>query len=97
MIEEEDLRCDKEITNTELMIKEKTEKSNDADSTITQLAEKIQSLKNGIEENQAFIATTEDEIASRTDVRNAASLKGRFLATSISTRRDLSGSQHSQV
>merc|ERR1719316_286320 len=63
--------CDKEITNTELMIKEKTEKSNDADSTITQLAEKIQSLKNGIEENQAFIATTEDEIASRTDDRAA--------------------------
>merc|ERR1719171_3432896 len=60
--------CDKEITNTELMI---TEKSNDADSTITQLAEKIQSLKNGIEENQAFIATTEDEIASRTDDRAA--------------------------
>ena len=96
MVEEEDLRCDKEITNTELMIKEKTEKSNDADSTITQLTEKIQSLKNGIEENQAFIATTEDEIASRTEVRNAATLKGfRFLA--ISTRRDLSGSQHSQV
>merc|ERR1719389_1528800 len=63
--------CDKEITNTELMIKEKTEKSNDADSTITQLTEKIQSLKNGIEENQAFIATTEDEIASRTDDRAA--------------------------
>jgi hypothetical protein len=63
--------CDKEITNTELMIKEKTEKSNDADSTITQLAEKIQSLKNGIEENQAFIATTEDEIASRTEDRAA--------------------------
>merc|ERR1719171_3057266 len=60
--------CDKEITNTELMMKEKT---NDADSTITQLAEKIQSLKNGIEENQAFIATTEDEIASRTEDRAA--------------------------
>merc|ERR1719281_1623125 len=58
-------------SRTELMIKEKTEKSNDADSTITQLAEKIQSLKNGIEENQAFIATTEDEIASRTDDRAA--------------------------
>merc|ERR1719359_905523 len=53
------------------MIKEKTEKSNDADSTITQLTEKIQSLKNGIEENQAFIATTEDEIASRTEDRAA--------------------------
>merc|ERR1719201_2621718 len=63
--------CDKEITNTELMIKEKTEKSNDADSTITQLAEKIQSLKNGITENQKFIATTEEEIASRTEDRAA--------------------------
>merc|ERR1719182_1128518 len=63
--------CDKEITNTELMIKEKTEKSNDADSTITQLAEKIQSLKNGIEENQNFVAETEDEITSRTEDRAA--------------------------
>merc|ERR1719478_355239 len=63
--------CDKEITNTELMIKEKTEKSNDADTTITQLTEKIQNLKNGIEENQAFIATTEDEITSRTEDRAA--------------------------
>merc|ERR1719327_2251358 len=63
--------CDKEITNTELMIKEKTEKSEDADSTITQLAEKIQNLKNGINDNNAFIATTEDEIASRTEDRAA--------------------------
>jgi hypothetical protein len=63
--------CDKEITNTELMIKEKTEKSEDADSTITQLAEKIQNLKNGINDNNAFVATTEDEIASRTEDRAA--------------------------
>merc|ERR1719161_2270236 len=42
------------------MIKEKTEKSNDADSTITQLTEKIQSLKNGNEENEATIADAED-------------------------------------
>merc|ERR1719159_2301513 len=63
--------CDKEITNTELMIKEKTEKSEDADSTITQLAEKIQDLKNGIKDNQKFIAETEDEIASRTEDRAA--------------------------
>merc|ERR1719201_3361307 len=63
--------CDKEITNTELMIKEKTEKSADSDSTITQLAEKIQDLKNGIEANQKFIAETEDEISSRTEDRAA--------------------------
>merc|ERR1719465_328090 len=63
--------CDKEITNTELMIKEKTDKSNDADSTITQLAEKIQALKNGIKDNQKFIATTEEEIATRTEDRAA--------------------------
>merc|ERR1719316_2596223 len=63
--------CDKEITNTELMIKEKTEKSEDADSTITQLAEKIQNLKNGINDNQKFVAETEDEIASRTEDRAA--------------------------
>jgi chromosome segregation ATPase len=61
--------CDKEITNTELMIKEKTEKSEDADSTITQLAEKIQNLKNGIKENQDFIAETTEEIATRTEDR----------------------------
>merc|ERR1719389_1218472 len=63
--------CDKEITNTELMIKEKTEKSNDADSTITQLTEKIQSLKNGIQENQDFVAETEETIATRTEDRAA--------------------------
>merc|ERR1719146_635234 len=63
--------CDKEITNTELMITEKTDKSNDADSTITQLAEKIQALKNGIKDNQKFIATTEEEIAARTEDRAA--------------------------
>merc|ERR1719327_2326887 len=63
--------CDKEITNTELMIKEKTEKSEDADSTITQLAEKIQNLENGITDNQKFVAETEDEIASRTEDRAA--------------------------
>ena len=53
------------------MIKEKTEKSADSDSTITQLAEKIQDLKNGIEANQKFIAETEDEISSRTEDRAA--------------------------
>jgi len=63
--------CDKEITNTELMITEKTEKSEDADSTITQLAEKIQNLKNGINDNQNFVAETEDEITSRTEDRAA--------------------------
>merc|ERR1719388_613324 len=63
--------CDKEITNTELMIKEKTEKSEDADSTITQLAEKIQNLANGISDNQKFVAETEDEITSRTEDRAA--------------------------
>merc|ERR1719482_233986 len=63
--------CDKEITNTELMIKEKTEKSADSDSTITQLAEKIQDLKNGIEANHKFIAETEEEISSRTEDRAA--------------------------
>merc|ERR1719478_989568 len=64
--------CDKEITNTELMIKEKTEKSNDADSTITQLAEKIQSLKNGITANQDDVALSEKEISDRTADRAAA-------------------------
>merc|ERR1719281_866352 len=63
--------CDKENTNTELMITEKTEKSEDADSTITQLAEKIQDLKNGISDNQKFIAETESEITSRTEDRAA--------------------------
>merc|ERR1719240_564479 len=37
--------CDREITNTELMLTEKTAKSQDATSTITQLAEKIQNLE----------------------------------------------------
>merc|ERR1719331_2892747 len=50
--------CDKEITNTDLMQKEKKEKKEAAEATITQLAEKIQSLKNGIEENQLFVAST---------------------------------------
>merc|ERR1719313_1924605 len=63
--------CDKEITNTELMITEKTEKSEDADSTITQLAEKIQNLKKGINDNQKFVADTEAEITSRTEDRAA--------------------------
>merc|ERR1719305_445244 len=62
--DEHKLWCDKEITNTELMITEKTE---DADSTITQLAEKIQNLKNGISDNQKFIAATEGEITSGTE------------------------------
>merc|ERR1719460_2665910 len=53
------------------MITEKTEKSEDADSTITQLAEKIQNLKNGISDNQKFIAATEGEITSRTEDRAA--------------------------
>jgi len=61
--------CDKEITNTELMLTEKTAKSQDATSTITQLAEKIQNLKNGIKENQDFIAETTEEIATRTEDR----------------------------
>merc|ERR1719313_1588974 len=61
--------CDKEITNTELMLTEKTAKSQDATSTITQLAEKIQNLKNGIKENQDFIAETTEEIAQRTEDR----------------------------
>jgi len=69
--DEHKLWCDKEITNTELMITEKTEKSEDADSTITQLAEKIQNLKNGISDNQKFIAETESEITSRTEDRAA--------------------------
>merc|ERR1719271_1001226 len=63
--------CDKELTNTDLMIKEKTEKKNDADATITQLAEKIQNLKNGITSNQDAVALAEEEIASRTEDRAA--------------------------
>merc|ERR1719407_434654 len=69
--DEHKLWCDKEITNTELMITEKTEKSEDADSTITQLAEKIQNLKNGISDNQKFIALAEKEISDRTADRAA--------------------------
>merc|ERR1719163_1531908 len=61
--------CDKELTNTDLMIKEKTEKKNDADATITQLAEKIQNLKNGITENQDAVAAAETEISERTEAR----------------------------
>merc|ERR1719311_1252527 len=63
--------CDKELTNIDLMIKEKTEKKNDADATITQLAEKIQNLKNGITSNQDAVALAEEEIASRTEDRAA--------------------------
>merc|ERR1719171_1135182 len=63
--------CDKEITNTELMIKEKKEKKNDADATITQLAEKIQDLKNGITSNEDAVALAEKEIAERTADRAA--------------------------
>merc|ERR550514_540376 len=63
--------CDKELTNTELMIKEKKEKKNDADATITQLAEKIQNLKNGITSNQDAVALAEKEIGTRTEDRAA--------------------------
>merc|ERR1719453_830502 len=58
--------CDKELTNTDLMKKEKKEKKADAEATITQLAEKIQNLKNGITENQDAIAVSETEISDRT-------------------------------
>jgi hypothetical protein len=58
--------CDKEITNTDLMITEKTEKKADAEATITQLAEKIQDLKNGITSNQDAVALAEKEISDRT-------------------------------
>merc|ERR1719281_2338053 len=63
--------CDKEITNTELMITEKTEKKEDAEATITQLAEKIQDLKNGITENEDAVALAEKEISDRTADRAA--------------------------
>merc|ERR1719238_1984590 len=63
--------CDKELTNTELMLTEKADKKNDADATITQLAEKIQNLKNGITSNQDAVALAEEEIASRTEDRAA--------------------------
>merc|ERR1719201_188841 len=48
--------CDKELTNTELMLTEKADKKSDAEATITQLAEKIQDLKNGITSNQDAVA-----------------------------------------
>merc|ERR1719240_1756263 len=61
--------CDKELTNTELMLTEKKEKKLDAETTITQLAEKIQNLKNGITENQDAVAAAETEISERTEAR----------------------------
>jgi len=61
--------CDKEVTNTELMLTEKKEKKLDAETTITQLAEKIQNLKNGITENQDAVAAAETEISERTEAR----------------------------
>merc|ERR1719247_351309 len=64
--------CDKELTNTDLMITEKTEKKGDAEATITQLAEKIQDLKNGITSNQDAVALAEKEISDRTADRAAA-------------------------
>ena len=73
--------CDKEVTNTELMITEKTAKKEDAEATITQLAEKIQDLKNGITSNQDSVAISETEISERTADRaaekaeNAATIK----------------------
>jgi hypothetical protein len=63
--------CDKEVTNTALMITEKTEKKEDAEATITQLAEKIQGLKNGITANQDSVALSEKEISERTADRAA--------------------------
>merc|ERR1719240_786343 len=63
--------CDKEITNTELMITEKTEKKADSEATITQLAEKIQDLKNGITANDDAVALAEKEISDRTADRAA--------------------------
>merc|ERR550537_1363367 len=61
--------CDKELTNTELMLTEKKEKKSDAEATITQLAEKIQDLKNGITSNQDAVALSEEEISERTEAR----------------------------
>jgi hypothetical protein len=63
--------CDKELTNTELMLTEKADKKSDAEATITQLAEKIQDLKNGITSNQDAVALSEEEISSRTADRAA--------------------------
>jgi len=64
--------CDKELTNTELMLTEKADKKSDAEATITQLAEKIQDLKNGITSNQDAVALSEKEISDRTADRAAA-------------------------
>merc|ERR1719313_3313439 len=75
--------CDKELTNTDLMIKEKTEKKNDADATITQLAEKIQNLKNGITSNQDAVALAEEEIASRTEDRAAEKAENEATITQL--------------
>merc|ERR1719181_1989643 len=61
--------CEHELTNTELMLTEKKEKKLDAETTITQLAEKIQNLKNGITENQDAVAAAETEISERTEAR----------------------------
>merc|ERR1719201_1049480 len=61
--------CDKELTNTDLMI---TEKKDDSEATITQLTEKIQDLKNGITSNQDAVALSEKEISDRTADRAAA-------------------------
>merc|ERR1719327_1099194 len=58
--------CDKELTNTELMLTEKKDKKADAEASITQLSEKIQDLKNGITSNQDAVALSEEEISSRT-------------------------------
>merc|ERR1719327_63907 len=58
--------CDKELTNTELMLTEKKDKKADAEASITQLAEKIQDLKNGITSNQDAVALAEKEISDRT-------------------------------
>merc|ERR1719353_2209457 len=64
--------CDKEITNTDLMQKEKKDKKEDAEASITQLAEKIQDLKNGITQNEDAVALSEKEISDRTADRAAA-------------------------
>merc|ERR1719271_1145700 len=57
--------------DTELMLTEKADKKSDAEATITQLAEKIQDLKNGITSNQDAVALSEEEISSRTADRAA--------------------------
>merc|ERR1719281_1194309 len=63
--------CDKELTNTNLMITEKSTKKDDSNATIVQLTEKIQDLANGIKSNQDFIANSESEIEERTADRAA--------------------------